>query len=103
MSKIIIHPSYDNSAHKYDIALVKLAVNSLKYVIKKKNAYLFWSFKRSVNLNSSSLNIATVCVPDGREYYVDRQAYATGFGKLNLKAYSHLGIMFVQGNKKSLY
>ena len=30
VSKIIIHPSYDNSAHKYDIALVKLAVNALK-------------------------------------------------------------------------
>lgn len=61
--KIFIHPSYDSRLIRNDIALIKL--------------------DKSVS-KTSSYNVVSVCVPDGRENYQNKYGYATGFGAYDL-------------------
>lgn len=62
VSKIIIHPAYDELYKKYDIALIKLADSVDNWLNEPRN-----------------FNIIPICVPDGSEDYETKKAIATGY------------------------
>lgn len=62
VSKIIIHPAYDELYMKFDIALIKLA-DSVDFWLNEPNNF----------------NIIPICVADGSENYENKKAIATGY------------------------
>lgn len=62
VAKIVKHPSYDSFDRKYDIALIKMA-----------GPVDLWE------TDEQNFNIIPVCVSDGTENYVNKEAIASGY------------------------
>lgn len=60
VSRVIIHPNYDETLSKNDIAMVKLA--------------------SPIQLDYSSFKIIPICIPTTSTQFQNRNAYATGWG-----------------------